>query len=205
MSDAPTTDARKSAPAALRNRAPILDALRSRLPETGTVLEVASGTGEHIVHFARALPRLTFRPSDPDPENRASIAAWIAAEKPANVKPPLDLDVCASKWPVATADAILCANMIHIAPWRAAEGLIAGAARTLFPGGILHIYGPFMREGRHTAPSNAEFDASLKARNAEWGVRDLDAVEALARRAGFGAPDVVAQPANNLSVFFRLG
>jgi SAM-dependent methyltransferase len=198
-------DTRKYAPAAQRNRAPILDALRGRLPETGTVLEIASGTGEHVVHFARALPRLTFRPSDPDPENRASIAAWIAAENLANVKAPIDLDACAPKWPVATADAILCANMIHIAPWRAAEGLIAGAARTLFPGGILHLYGPFMREGRHTAPSNADFDAALKARDPEWGVRDIDAVAALARRAGFGAPDIVVQPANNLSVFFRLG
>jgi hypothetical protein len=157
------------------------------------------------VHFARALPALVFRPSDPDPENRASIAAWIAAEKLANVRPPVDLDTTAKKWPVATADAILCANMIHIAPWAACEGLIAGAARTLFPGGFLHLYGPFKRDGKHTAPSNAEFDASLKARNAEWGVRDLDAVEALARHAGFGAADVVRQPANNLSVFFRLG
>lgn len=199
------TDARKHAPAAQRNRAPILDVLRSRLPESGTVLEIASGTGEHVVHFARALPRLTFRPSDPDPENRASIAAWITAENLTNVKAPIDLDACAPKWPVATADVILCANMIHIAPWRAAEGLIAGAARTLFPGGILHFYGPFMRDGRHTAPSNADFDASLKARNPEWGVRDLDAVTALARHAGFGSPDIVAQPANNLSVFFRLG
>jgi hypothetical protein len=198
-------DARKYAPAAQRNRAPILAALAERLPAKGAVLEIASGTGEHVVHFARALPALVFRPSDPDPENRASIAAWIAAEKLANVRPPVDLDTTAKKWPVATADAILCANMIHIAPWAACEGLIAGAARTLFPGGFLHLYGPFKRDGKHTAPSNAEFDASLKARNAEWGVRDLDAVEALARRAGFGAADVVRQPANNLSVFFRLG
>lgn len=198
-------DARKHAPAAQRNRTPILDALRVRLPETGTVLEIASGTGEHVVHFARALPRLVFRPTDPDPGNRASIAAWIAHENLANVEAPVDLDACAPEWPVAAADAILCANMIHIAPWRAAERLIAGVARTLSAGGILHLYGPFTREGRHTAPSNAEFDAALKARNPEWGVRDLDTVAALARRAGFGAPDVVAQPANNLSVFFRLG
>ncbi|MFM7347243.1 MAG: DUF938 domain-containing protein [Tagaea sp.] len=199
------TDARKYAPAAQRNRAPILAALAERLPAKGTVLEIASGTGEHVVHFARALPGLTFRPSDPDPENRASIGAWIAAEGLTNVRAAVDLDATAKKWPVATADAILCANMIHIAPWAACEGLIQGAARTLFPGGFLHLYGPFMREGKHTAPSNAEFDASLKARDPAWGVRDLDAVEALARRAGFGGADVVSQPANNLSVFFRLG
>ena len=199
------TDARKYAPAAQRNRAPILAALAERLPTKGTVLEIASGTGEHVVHFARALPALVFRPSDPDPENRASIGAWIAAEGLTNVRSAVDLDTTAKKWPVATADAILCANMIHIAPWAACEGLIAGAARTLFSGGILHLYGPFKREGKHTAPSNAEFDASLKARNPDWGVRDLDDVIALARHAGFGAAETVSQPANNLSVFFRLG
>jgi hypothetical protein len=198
------TDSRKYAPAAQRNRDPILAALRERLPARGLVLEIASGTGEHIVHFARAVPGLSYQPSDPDPENRASIAAWIAAEGLKNVRAPVDLDATGKKWPVATADAILCANMIHIAPWEAALGLIAGAARTLFPGGFLHLYGPFKRGGKHTAPSNAEFDASLRARDARWGVRDLDDFAAEAARVGFGAPDIVAQPANNLSLFFRL-
>ncbi len=197
------TDARQFAPAAARNRAPILEILRHVLPAQGPVLEVASGTGEHAVHFAAALPGVVWQPSDADPGARASIAAWTATSALKNVRPPLDLDAAAAAWPIAAASAVVCFNMIHIAPWNAATGLIAGAARILPAGGVFFLYGPFKRDGRHTAPSNAAFDDSLRARNPEWGVRDLDDVASLAARAGFGVPEVVAMPANNLSAVFR--
>ena len=199
------TDARKFAPAAQRNREPILQALLPRLPSDGLVLEVASGSGEHVVHFTRAFPGLTFQPSDPDATNRASIAAWIEHEGLTQVRSPVDLDATASVWPVAQATAILCANMIHIAPWSACLGLVAGAARTLPRGGLLHLYGPFFRGEVATAPSNTAFDASLRARDPSWGVRNLDEVAQVAAQAGFGAPEIVEQPSNNLSVFFRRG
>jgi hypothetical protein len=173
------------------------------LPARGLVLEVASGSGEHLVHFAAALPALDFQPSDPDPASRASIDAWAAASSLPNLRPALDLDAEAEIWPVTAADAILCINMIHIAPWRACCGLIRGAARILGAGGVLYLYGPYKRAGRHTAPSNAEFDLGLRARNPEWGVRDLEAVAELANAAGFSAPAVEAMPANNLSLVSR--
>lgn len=196
------TDARRFAPAAARNREPILAALRGRLPAAGLLLEVASGTGEHAVHLAAAFPTLTIQPSDPDSDARASIAAWAAEAGLANLRPPLALDAAAA-WPVAHADAVLCINMIHIAPWAAAEGLLHGAARILPPGAPLVLYGPFRQGGAHTAPSNAAFDDSLRAQDPRWGVRDLEAVAALAAGQGFGAPDVVPMPANNLTVVFR--
>jgi SAM-dependent methyltransferase len=196
-------DPRLRAPAAQRNREPILAVLCRHLPAEGVVLEVASGSGEHIVHFAAALPHLTFQPSDPDPAARASIDAWVAACALPNVRAAADLDAAAEPWPVARADAVLCANMVHIAPWRAAEGLIAGAARTLPPGGILYLYGPYRRGGRHTAPSNAVFDADLRAHNPEWGIRDLEQVAEAAAEAGFSAPVVEPMPASNLSLIFR--
>jgi SAM-dependent methyltransferase len=198
-------DARQYAPAAARNRDPIWSALQPSLPEAGLVLEVASGSGEHAVHFAhRAAPGLVFQPSDPDPEARASIDAWTAATRLANIRPALALDATSETWPIAQADAVLCFNMIHIAPWEACIGLVRGAARVLSAGGPLFLYGPFKREGRHTAPSNAAFDRDfLKARNPAWGVRDLEAVAALAAGQGFGAPAIVEMPANNLSVSFR--
>lgn len=195
-------DARRYAPAAARNREPILAALRGRLPAAGLLLEVASGSGEHAVHLAAAFPALAIQPSDPDPDARASIAAWAAEGGLANLRPPLALDAAAT-WPLAHADAVLCINMIHIARWAAAEGLLRGAARILPPGAPLVLYGPFRRGGAHTAPSNEAFDASLRAQDPRWGVRDLEEVAALAATQGFGAPEVVPMPANNLTVVFR--
>ena len=198
-------DARQYAPAAARNRDPIWSALQPGLPATGLVLEVASGSGEHAVHFAkRAGPGLVFQPSDPDSQARASIDAWAAATRLSNIRPALALDATSETWPIAQADVVLCFNMIHIAPWEACIGLVRGAARVLPASGLLFLYGPFKREGRHTAPSNAAFDRDfLKARNPAWGVRDLEVVAALAAGQGFGAPDIVEMPANNLSVSFR--
>lgn len=203
QTDDPLKDGRRFAPATLRNREPILAVLRRVLPPTGTVLEVASGSGEHAVFFAAALPALTFQPSDPDPANRASIRAWTAALGLQNVCEPLEIDATAADWPVARADAVLAINMIHIAPWAAAEGLFAGAARVLAAGAPLHLYGPFRRGGAHTADSNAAFDAGLRAENPAWGVRDLEAVGELAGRNGFHLDSVIEMPANNLSVIWR--
>jgi hypothetical protein len=194
-----------TAPAVARNRDPILGILRDMLPAAGTVLEIASGSGEHAVYFAAALPHLVWQPTDPDVQALRSIAAHAAAAGLANLLPPLELDACASAWPVARADAVVSINMIHIAPWRAAQGLMAGAARTLPPGAPLYLYGPFREQGRHTAPSNAAFDASLRARDPEWGVRDLDEVVALAAGHGLTPAGWTAMPANNLSVVFRRG
>jgi SAM-dependent methyltransferase len=189
--------------AAARNRQPILDVLQEHLPPRGLALEVASGSGEHVVHFAQACPDLVFQPSDPDPAHRASIDAWTAALGLANVRPAIDLDAMAPTWPVAAANAVLCSNMIHIAPWGATVGLVRGAGRIVPPGGVLYLYGPYRRGGRHTAPSNAAFDASLRAQNTAWGVRDLEAVADLAAAEGFAAPIVVEMPANNLSLVLR--
>ncbi|MBL8709996.1 MAG: DUF938 domain-containing protein [Rhodospirillaceae bacterium] len=200
MSD---TDDRLYAPATQRNRAVILDVLRQCLPESGTVLEIASGSGEHAVFFARHLPGLCFQPSDADPACRASIAAWMRAEALPNVLSPLALDAAAPDWPIAAADAVICCNMIHIAPWAAASGLIKGAARILPAGAPLYLYGPYLRAGIETAPSNLAFDRSLRAQNPAWGLRDLDAVAALAAASGFAAPDITPMPANNLSLVFR--
>jgi SAM-dependent methyltransferase len=196
-------DARRYAPATERNRDAILAVLERHLPARGLVLELASGSGEHVVHFAAALPGLVFQPSDPDVPSRASIDAWAATTGLVNLRPSIALDATAARWPVEAADAVLCINMIHIAPWAAASGLMRGAARILEPGGILYLYGPYKRAGSHTAPSNDEFDRSLRARNAEWGVRDLEAVVALAESAGFAAPLIEPMPANNLSLIFR--
>lgn len=199
----PPTDSRRSAPAAARNRDPILEVLRRILPASGLLLEVASGTGEHAIHFAAALPALTFQPSDPDPGARASIDAWASAVP--NIRPALALDAAAPDWPVAAADAVLCINMVHISPWSATCGLMRGAAAILPPGAPLILYGPYRRDGAHTAPTNAAFDADLRARNPAWGVRDLEAVADLAATHGFGPPEVVSMPANNLIVVFRRG
>lgn len=194
---------KRYAPATARNRQPILDVLRPRLPAEGIVLEIASGSGEHIVHFAEALPDLVFQPSDPSAEARASIDDWVRSQGLANVRPALELDAVRDVWPVGRADAVLCCNMIHIAPWEAAIGLMAGAARILPAGGLLYLYGPYRRNGRHTAPSNDEFDLDLRRRNPAWGVRDLEAVADLAAARGFDAPQIVEMPANNLSLAFR--
>lgn len=191
-------------PATARNREPILAVLRERLPPAGLVLEVASGSGEHVVSFAAALPGLRWQPSDPDPECRASIAAWIEHEGLPNVAPPLALDAVQPQWPLAHADVVLCCNMIHIAPWEAAQGLLAGSARVLPVGAPLLLYGPFVIDG-HTAPSNREFDASLRQRDARWGVRELRDVEREAGRHGLELVETVAMPANNSVVVLRRG
>ena len=196
-------DPRQTAPAAARNREPILRALRDLLPPDGLVLELASGSGEHVVYFARHLPRLSWQPSDPNPQARASITAYGLVAELENLRAPLDIDVTASAWPVASAQAIICINMLHIAPWSAAEGLVAGAARILDSGGGLYLYGPFKRDGAHTAHSNALFDRSLRERDPSWGVRDLSHVEGLARQHGLHLQEVIEMPANNLSVWLR--
>jgi len=190
-------------PHVIRNRAPILEVLRRILPPHGLVLEIASGSGEHAVYFAQSLPALRWQPTDPDAEALASIAAHRAAADAPNLLPPLRLDVTSETWTVAQADAVICCNMIHIAPWAACEGLIAGAARALPAGGVLYLYGPYKIGGRHTAPSNAAFDADLSRRNPEWGIRDLGDVTALARRHDLELAETVQMPANNLSVIFR--
>ena len=196
-----TAAARLDAPATGRNREPLLAVLRRALPAEGLVLEVASGTGQHAAFFAEALPGLVWQPTDRDPTHRASIAAWT--EGLPNVRPPLDLDTTHRPWPVERAAAVVCINMIHIAPWEAGLGLLDGAAAVLPAGGPLVLYGPYRRGGMHTAPSNAAFDADLRTRNPAWGVRDLEAVETAALAAGFTLAEVVEMPANNLTVLFR--
>lgn len=194
---------RLTAPAAVRNAAPILEVLRGALPARGMVLEIASGTGQHAAHFAAALPGIVWQPSDTDPRARASIAAWRVHTGLANLRAPLDLDVRREPWPVDAVDAIVCINMIHIAPWEAAVALMKGAGARIAAGGALVLYGPYRRGGAHTAPSNEAFDADLRARDPAWGVRDLEAVEALAQAEGFACEAVVPMPANNFSVVFR--
>lgn len=190
-------------PAAERNKEPILEQLRRVLPPAGTVLEVASGTGQHAVHFARALPGLVWQPTEPDAELRATIARRVAAAGLANLRAPLAFDVLAANGGELAADAVLCVNLLHIAPWAATPGLLAHAARWLEHGAPLVTYGPYRVDGEHTAPSNAAFDASLRARNPEWGVRDLAEVAAAANGAGFELDERVSMPANNLLLVFR--
>lgn len=190
-------------PAPERNKAPILDVLRRVLPAQGRVLEVASGTGQHVVHFAAALPGLQWQPSDPELPHRRSIEARRLDAGFANLAPPLDLDVCRRPWPVTDVDAIVCINMIHIAPWAATLALLEETGRLLPSAGVLYLYGPYRREGRHTAPSNEAFDADLQRRNAGWGVRNLEDVVEQARGHGLDLEEVVPMPANNLSVILR--
>jgi SAM-dependent methyltransferase len=196
-------DAAKTAPAAARNREPILGVLRDRLPQPAQVLEIASGTGEHAVWFSTALPATTWQPTDQDPEALQSIAAWRDRAGLPNLLPPLLLDAAAATWPVAQADAIVAINLIHISPWATTQGLLAGAARVLTSGGLLFLYGPFRERGVHTGAGNAAFDADLRARNPSWGVRDLDEITALAVGHGIEAPERIAMPAHNLSLVFR--
>jgi SAM-dependent methyltransferase len=196
-------DGRWIAPSAERNQQPILAELKRALPGVGIVLEIASGTGQHIIHFANALSGLTWQPSDADTEFRRSVEAWIAKEVPKNIRAPLDLDVLRSPWPIAHADAVLCINMIHVSPWTATQALFDGAKRILPTGGVLFLYGPYRRFGRHTAPSNEAFDMQLRASNAEWGLRDLEAVVELANATGLRLSEVIDMPANNFSVVFR--
>ena len=197
------TDHRQYAPATVRNRDFILDVLRNVLPTTGIILEVASGSGEHVVHFARSLPSLVFQPSDPEPDALRSISAWTKATNVTSVRAPIVLDALQSSWPIASADGIICINMVHISPWDATVGLIKGAAAILPPGSPLYFYGPYKRKGFTTAPSNEAFDRNLRDRNPTWGLRDLEAVAAIAQSLGFSVPAVTEMPANNLSVVFR--
>lgn len=196
-------DGRWFMPAAERNKDPVLDVLKRVLPPSGLILEVGSGTGQHVVHFARALPGLAWQPSDMDAELRESVRIWVAEAKLDNVRAPVEIDVCRWPWPVTRADAVISINMIHVAPPPAAPALISGAARLLPAGGVLYMYGPYRRCGRHTAPSNEAFDAQLRLQNPEWGLRDAEEVERLACEAGFGPAEVIDMPANNLSLVFR--
>ena len=196
----PSMDPREFSPSAERNRQPILEVLARVLPPRGLVLEIGSGTGQHVVHFAKALPALTFQPSEPDVERHASIRAWTADGKQSNVKPPLALDVTQLPWPVSTADALVCINVIHISPWEATLALLCGAANVLPAGGVLVTYGPYMRAGAHTAQSNEMFDASLRARNPRWGVRDVDELIEAAGKVGLSLEETVQMPANNFTL-----
>ncbi|MEW5728655.1 MAG: DUF938 domain-containing protein [Pseudomonadota bacterium] len=193
---------KRHAPATARNREPILAVLDRVLPARGLVLEIASGTGEHAAHFAPRLPRLDWQPTDPDPDALASIAAWAAETGAVNLRPPLVLDV-RRPWPVGQAEAVFCANMIHIAPWECALALVEGAGRVLPAGGVLVVYGPFRVGGRHTAAGNEAFDADLRRRDPAWGVRDLEAVVETAQAAGLDHMETVPMPANNLIVVWR--
>jgi hypothetical protein len=203
LSDLPAGAAR-TAPSTARNREPILHALKPRLPASGLVLEIASGAGEHAVYNAAALPGLQWRPTDPDPDALASIAAWREHAALPNLLPPLRLDAAdPDSWPVDRADAIVNINMIHISPWAATEGLMTGAGRLLPSGGLLFLYGPYIEADVETAPSNLAFDASLRSRNPAWGIRRLDEVAALAAQHGLELSERIAMPANNLVLVFR--
>ncbi len=200
-------DPRRFSASTARNREPILEVLRRYVSPGAHVLEIASGSGEHAVFLAPALDVASWQPTDPDPEARASIDAWREVAGDARVRPAMALDVTCLPWPALenTPDVVVCINMIHIAPWAACEGLFAGAAGALRdrPSALVYLYGPYRRGGAHTAPSNEAFDASLRARNPAWGVRDLEAVTETAASQGFELVDVVPMPANNFSVLLR--
>lgn len=197
------TDGKQHAPATARNRDAIRAVLARELPAHGSVLEIASGSGEHAVYFAAAFPHLTWQPSDPSDAALASITAWRAEAQLANLQAALALDAAAAAWPIAHADAIVCINMVHISPWQATLGLFAGAARTLARGALLYLYGPYRFAGAFTAASNAEFDRSLRSRDPQWGVRDVGELDAAARPHGLERRDTVVMPANNHSLIFR--
>jgi hypothetical protein len=199
------SDPRLYYPHVARNREPILEVLRRVLPPQGLILEVASGSGEHVSYFAKGLPTLLWRPTDLDPRALESIAAHRTAADAPNLLSPLRLDAMSEQWPVQRADALVCINMIHITPWAACKGLMTGAERTLRSGGILYLYGPYLIDGRHTAQSNEDFDAWLRTQNARWGLRDIAEVTDLAQRRGFSLIETVPMPANNLSVIFQRG
>jgi len=202
MSDTSPDEALTS-PSVARNREPILAVLRQVLPQSGLVLEIASGTGEHAVHFAGALPTLTWQPTDPDEAALRSITAHRAAAGLPNLLAPIFLDSSSPEWPVARANAVVAINMVHISPWRATQGLMSGAGRVLPTGGVLYLYGAYKEHGMHTAPSNAAFDQDLRRRNPEWGIRDLEEVIGLAEGCGLSFHARITMPANNLSLVFR--
>lgn len=207
MQESAHSPVRRRSPSAERNRDPILQVLTRVLPPAGTVLEIASGTGQHAIHFAAALPGITWQPSDKDADARDSVEAWQRDAALSNLAAPLTLDVHHMPWPLPSPSeplaAIVCVNMIHISPWTATQALFEGARQYLAPHGVLYLYGPYKRDGQHTAPSNAAFDTQLRTSDPRWGIRDLADVEALAQPMGLTLAEVVEMPANNLSVVFR--
>jgi SAM-dependent methyltransferase len=192
-----------TSPSVARNRDPILTVLRRLLPESGTVLEIASGTGEHAVYFAATFPHLQWQPTDYEEQALSSIAAYRAASRLPNLLEPLMLDAAAPEWPVKRVDALMAINMLQVSPCRVAQGLMAGAGRVLSPGGILYLYGPFKENGAHTSPGNESFDQNLRLRNPGWGIRDVGEVDDLARTYGLDLVERVVMPANNLSLVYR--
>jgi SAM-dependent methyltransferase len=190
------------APAAERNRQPILEVLKRALPATGLVLEVASGTGQHAEFFAERIPNLRWQPSDASPEALSSIEAWVGQSGRENLLPPIELDVRRAPWPIDAANAVLCINMIHISPWESSEALFRGAGALLTTGSPLVTYGPYRLHGAHTAPSNAAFDESLRSRDPRWGIRDIDELSELAVRTGFTLRERVEMPANNMTLIW---
>ena len=202
--EAPAADsARRSAPAALRNREPIAEVLADWLPDNGLILEIASGTGEHAAFFAGRFPGLEWQPSDVHADALASIAAWRAAAGLPNLKEPVVVDAGKSEWPIERADAVLSINMVHISPWPSALGLLDGAARLLAPGSPLILYGPWLTAAVPTAPSNLAFDADLKRRDPSWGLRRVEEFEAEAGRRGLELAETRAMPANNRMLLLR--
>jgi SAM-dependent methyltransferase len=198
-------DGRLASPSAARNREPIAEVLAQVLPQSGLVLEVGSGTGEHAVHFARVMPHLTWQPSEQDADCLRSISAWVTFEALPNVRPPLHLDIADERWAIEGADAVVSMNLIHIAPWSVTEALLRAVTRILRSGGLLCLYGPFRVGGKHTSASNRAFDAQLQAANPEWGVRDLDEVSNEARAVDLELARTFEMPANNKIVVFRKG
>jgi hypothetical protein len=201
--EAPASGMRRSAPAALRNREPIAEVLSEWLPAAGLVLEVASGTGEHATYFAQRFPALEWQPSDVHPDALSSIEAWRKESGRPNIHPPVVLDAASGDWPIERADAVLSINMVHISPWASALGLLDGAGRILGPGAPLILYGPWIEDGVETAPSNLDFDASLKGRDSEWGLRRVEIFAAAARERHFELETTRAMPANNLMLLLR--
>jgi Protein of unknown function (DUF938) len=200
-----SADGRLYAPATERNREAILSVLKSILPTQGKVLEIASGTGEHITFWAPHFPALIWQPSDPDPMHLASIESWMEQLPSVNILPPIQIDVTHEVWGIDSVEVILCINMIHIAPWEACLGLFRGAQSLLPKGGLLYLYGPFKQQGKNTAPSNEAFDLSLRAQDPSWGVRDLEAVIDIAQKHDLHFQQVIPMPANNFSVVFHKG
>ena len=196
-------DGRIVSPSAERNKGPIAEVLMRVLPAQGEVLEVSSGTGQHVLHFAEVMPHIRWQPTERDPDSLKSIASWLGQTPPPNVNAPLRLDVHDVSWPAHDVAAVVCINMIHIAPPSAAEALLRGAGTVIAPGGILFLYGPYRRQGRHTSASNEAFGERLKARDPEWGVRNLEDVVHLASTAGLELEQIHDMPANNLAVVFR--
>jgi hypothetical protein len=197
------TGARRSAPAALRNRQAIAEVLRQWLPRSGLVLEIASGSGEHAIYFAECFPDLEWQPSDVHPDALSSIAAWRAEAGRTNVRPPLVLDASSADWPIDRADVLLSINMVHISPWTSALGLLGGAGSLLSAGSPLILYGPWLKQDIDTAPSNADFDADLRRRDPAWGLRRVEDFAAAAEPRGFSLAEVRPMPANNLMMLWR--